>query len=221
VNAVERALEAACAGGDGIVGIEGGTSPNTVPAWCRVSYGGEPRGGLWPLVPRARALVEDWRRQLGALEPREDRRFSPATAVGNVTMARTRGSTLELVLDGRLLPSHEPERLLAAFLAGVGADVRVEVLRRSAGMDEPPDGELATRAGRVLATFGLDPTPRAKPTSTEGGVFARMGAQALVFGPSPTTGNAHTPNEYADLAQVAQAIDVYEALIRELCEAAA
>jgi acetylornithine deacetylase/succinyl-diaminopimelate desuccinylase-like protein len=219
VNAVERALEALAGGVDGVVAIEGGTSPNTVPARCCVTYGGEARGGLWPLVARARGLVAAWRGLLERLEPREDPRFAPATAVGSVTMARTRGATLELVLDARLLPAHDPERLIEAFCAAAGGDVRVEVLRRSQGMDEPADGELARRAGSVLARLGLDPAPLAKPTSTEGGVFARAGAQALVFGPSRSTGNAHAPDEHAHLGQVERAIDVYEALIRELCEA--
>jgi acetylornithine deacetylase/succinyl-diaminopimelate desuccinylase-like protein len=161
-----------------------------------------------------------WRACLDALEPRHDARFSPANAVGSVTLARTRGPTLELVLDARLLPAHDPECFLTAFDAMArDTGVRIEILRRSTGMDAPENGEMVRRAGQVLAGMGLDPTPRAKPTSTEGGVFTRMGAQALVFGPSPTTGNAHTPNEYADLAQVAQAIDAYEALIREFCEA--
>ena len=84
-------------------------------------------------------------------------------------------------------------------------------------MDTPRSAEILQRAGRALASIGLDGEPVAKPTSTEGGVFSRWGSEALVFGPSPTKGNAHTPNEYALLPQVERAIDAYEAMLRELC----
>ena len=113
--------------------------------------------------------------------------------------------------------------MLAAFrarLATVGlADADVRTLRNATGMDMPADSQIVRRAGAVLARLGLDPTPQAKPTSTEGGVFARMGAQSIVLGPSLSIGNAHTPNEYANLEQVALAINVYEAMIREFCSA--
>jgi acetylornithine deacetylase/succinyl-diaminopimelate desuccinylase-like protein len=65
--------------------------------------------------------------------------------------------------------------------------------------------------------MGLDPTPKAKPTSTEAGVFARAGCLAAVIGPGSSTGNAHTANERIEMAQLEQACDLYESLLLELC----
>ena len=81
----------------------------------------------------------------------------------------------------------------------------------------PDDAPLVRGAGRVLERMGLDPAPRAKPTSTEAGVFARAGCEAIVIGPGRSTGNAHTPNERIEMAQLEKACDLYEAILRELC----
>jgi len=72
-------------------------------------------------------------------------------------------------------------------------------------------------AAAVLARHGLEGKPRAKPTSTEAGVFARAGCEAIVFGPGRSTGNAHTANERIEMAQLEQACDLYESLLVELC----
>jgi acetylornithine deacetylase/succinyl-diaminopimelate desuccinylase-like protein len=83
-------------------------------------------------------------------------------------------------------------------------------------MSLPADSEIVRRLAPVMREAGLDPAPKAKPTSTEGGVFVRAGAQALVFGPSPSTGNAHCANEFALLDEVDRAIDLYAQMIRAL-----
>jgi acetylornithine deacetylase/succinyl-diaminopimelate desuccinylase-like protein len=72
-------------------------------------------------------------------------------------------------------------------------------------------------AAAVLSRHGLDPKPRAKPTSTEAGVFARAGCEAIVFGPGRSTGNAHTANERIEMAQLEKACDLYESFLVELC----
>jgi acetylornithine deacetylase/succinyl-diaminopimelate desuccinylase-like protein len=47
-------------------------------------------------------------------------------------------------------------------------------------------------------------------------VFASAGAEALVFGPSVSTNNAHCANEYALATQCHRAIDFYEGLALKL-----
>jgi acetylornithine deacetylase/succinyl-diaminopimelate desuccinylase-like protein len=99
--------------------------------------------------------------------------------------------------------------------------LRIEATRNARGMSLPDDAELLRGAGRALRELGLDPRPRAKPTSTEAGVFARKGCEAAVFGPGVSTGNAHTPNERIEIAQLEKAIDAYQRIILELCGRAA
>jgi len=81
----------------------------------------------------------------------------------------------------------------------------------------PDDAPLVISAGRALQRMSLDAKPRRKPTSTEAGVFARKGCEAIVFGPGRSTGNAHTPNERIEVAQLEKACDLYESLLLELC----
>jgi len=221
INAIDLALEGLATLPRPVTAIDGGTSPNTVPALCTVECGGH-GVDLTPLLQAARRLRDGWMAALTRLSPHADARFDPSGAVGNVTRIRGAHGRLELVMDGRLLPQHDPETLHADFareapaLAG-GVAFDREVLRRSTGMSTPEEAEIVQRTAHALRPLGIDPTPVAKPTSTEGGVFSRMGAQALVFGPSPSAGNAHTPNEFALLDEVERAVDAYEALIRTFC----
>ena len=130
-------------------------------------------------------------------------------------------------LDARLLPGHDPDAFLARFeeraqewvrkLGGEELSLQVEVTRNAAGMSFADDAELVVSAGRALARVGLDPAPHAKPTSTEAGVFARAGCQAVVIGPGRSTGNAHTANERIEISQLETAVGMYEQILLELC----
>ena len=84
-------------------------------------------------------------------------------------------------------------------------------------MTLPQDAQLVQVVQHVLNFHELDATPKAKPTSTEAGVFARAGCQAAVIGPGRSTGNAHTANERIEMAQLEKACDLYESLLVELC----
>ncbi len=196
---------------------------------------------LWRALMTAGALEELWQKQLAALEPASDARFDPAGAVGGLNLLECNDAPpppLDAVygvgevsasFDARLLPQHDPGTLLKAFesaahdwVAQLGRgelELRLSVERNAGGMALPDDSALVAAVGRVLQQQGLDPAPRAKPTSTEGGVFARAGCEAIVFGPGVSTGNAHTANERIEMAQLERACDLYEALIHELCGA--
>jgi acetylornithine deacetylase/succinyl-diaminopimelate desuccinylase-like protein len=175
---------------------------------------------MLPLMLKARQL---WRDRVAALRPAEDARFNPPGAIANVTKVRTTADTVELTFDARLLPEHDAESLVTTFqhdaeqLSSGDVEIQVEIDRRATGMSASADSALVRDFGAVLQSMGLNPAPVAKPTSTEAGVFARAGVEAVVFGPSLSTGNAHTANEHARLVEVERAIDVYEQLIRKLC----
>lgn len=236
VNAVDLALEWLSSTGVQVVEVTGGASTNAIPAECQLSVIARDFGAEGPadeagaeavelssLVPVAVAVRAEWTRRIAGLEPRRDERFEPAVAVGSLTRVRTIDGGLELWLDGRLLPQHDPGALLGPFTAAVaaaaGSDVRTAVFieRDAAGMSLGDDEPLVRQFGGVLERLGLDGRPVAKATSTEAGAFVRAGIPAIVFGATPSTGNAHTANEYALLAEVERSIDVYEQAIRVLC----
>jgi acetylornithine deacetylase/succinyl-diaminopimelate desuccinylase-like protein len=243
VNAIDLALdELSKPGLPYAMALNGGASSNTIPARCegvvylrpacgpslwKVEQQAPPAQNTWANVTTMLPLLLDlralWRAVVAKQQPAEDARFTPAGAVANVTRIQTRKDAVELTMDARLLPSHDVEGLLQTFqseatrLSTAEFEVNVDVDRRAGGLSLAVDDPFVREVGAALETVGLSAVPRAKPTSTEAGVFARAGIPALVFGASPSTGNAHTPNEFALLSQLERAIDAYEAVIRRLC----
>jgi acetylornithine deacetylase/succinyl-diaminopimelate desuccinylase-like protein len=196
-----------------------------------------PRPNLWRAAMTAGALEDLWLGLLRDLSPREDARFDPPGGVGGLNVLESGGEAapgavygraeVQATLDARLLPEHDPDALLRTFedkaqewvrgLGGGELSLRVEVTRNAGGMSLDGGAELVRSIGRVLSRSGLDARPRAKPTSTEAGVFARAGCEAVVIGPGRSTGNAHTANERIEIAQLEKAIEVYEQVLLELC----
>ena len=186
----------------------------------------------------AGALEELWISLVHKLLPASDPRFDPPGAVGGLNILKsieekaapgaTRGrATVRATMDARLLPQHDPETLLVTFMAAAEAwvqrtgrgelSLRVEITRNAGGMSLGDHAPLLVRVSDTLARLGLDPTAKAKPTSTEAGVFARAGCEAIVIGPGRSTGNAHTANERIEIAQLVRAVDLYESLLEDLC----
>lgn len=195
-----------------------------------------PSPNLWRALATASALEELWQQ---TLPNGSDARFDPPGSVGGLnvlTSAEPEPSPpaavygtgeVALQLDARLLPNQDPDALIEDFraraaewvlqLGGGELALTIEVTRNAGGMALADDAPLVKAAGAVLAKHGLDGKPRRKPTSTEAGVFARAGCEAIVFGPGRSTGNAHTANERIEMAQLEQACDLYESLLVELC----
>lgn len=242
VNAIQKALHWSRSSGSPVLRARGGTSSNVVPASCvlevpapREKGAPEPDGAkflpprgeernLWRALATASALAELWQE---VLPKGSDARFDPAGAVGGLNVLDGADGQLWFDLDARLLPEHDPDALVSRFsvsarkwVAELGqgeVELSLSVERNAAGMALPDDSPLVVSAGRVLQRMGLDPKPRRKPTSTEAGVFARKGCEAIVFGPGVSTGNAHTAGERIEMAQLEKACDLYEALLVELC----
>ena len=241
-NAILKALAWVRASGSAVVAAKGGSGSNVVPASCTVEVPaprerGEPQPAstkflppraaqpnLWRALATASALEELWQR---TLPTGTDPRFDPPGAVAGLNVLDAADGVASIELDARLLPDHDPDAVIGRFteqaqrwVAELGQgelDLSVDALRNAGGMALTGDSSLVKSAGAVLARHGLDPAPRAKPTSTEAGVFARAGCEAIVIGPGRSTGNAHTPNERIEMAQLEQACDLYESLLRELC----
>lgn len=242
VNAIQKALEWARTSGSPVLSARGGTSSNVVPARCLLEVPAPRERGspepdevafvparadepnLWRALATAGALAELWQQTLpvGA-----DAQFDPPGAVGGLNVIASENGAVSVQLDARLLPQHDPDALIAAFgekaqqwIAELGhgeLTLQLETLRNAGGMSLGPDAEIVRALRGVLGRHGLDDAPRAKPTSTEAGVFARAGCEAVVIGPGRSTGNAHTANERIEMAQLDKACDLYESILRELC----
>ena len=242
VNAIRKALAWAKSSGTPVIAARGGTSSNVVPAACVLEVPaprdpGQPAPddvkfvpareaapNLWRALATASALEELWQQ---VLPKGSDSRFDPPGAVGGLNVLKGEAGEVSFDLDARLLPDQDPDALIGHFVQNAQAWVdqlghgelalTATTERNASGMALRDDSPLVLALGRVLSRHGLDPNPRAKPTSTEAGVFARKGCEAVVFGPGVSTGNAHTANERIEMAQLEKACDLYESFLVELC----
>jgi acetylornithine deacetylase/succinyl-diaminopimelate desuccinylase-like protein len=238
-NAIEKALDQI--GMQPFVSLQGGTVANKVPARSEVvrqkglglpSSGRVVAGSLSaaggtdasPLGILARRAFGLWRDLALSLKPEVNPAFEPDRAVVNWGVARIDGGSASLTFDARLLPGHDPEQLTDSFSRAVtalahsaGGRASVLVERGNPAMELKEPSELLGAARAACRELGLDDVPKAKPTNTEAGVFAAAGAEAIVFGPGRSTGNAHCANEHNLHSQMLKAIDFYRALIGRLC----
>ena len=215
-NAILKALREPL---EGVVAIRGGQGANSVPAECAVELASDPTSPVGELLPlaSARRLIARFAELVAALAPTRGDRFDPPQAVTNLGYIEGRDGALEMLLDARLLPGHRPDELATAFeeeVRALGGTVVFE--RANPAVYTDPASELCQAAVRVIRRLNLDATLHTKATNTEAAAFAGV-AEAIVFGPGPSVGNAHCPNEHTLVPQLFQAIDWYEALIRELC----
>lgn len=112
----------------------------------------------------------------------------------------------------RHLPQDDPERLYATVrnfaetnllpeMRAVSADAGFDwrTLSQFPGLDTPPDAVVS-----ALAQRAADDEATAKVSfGTEGGLFQRAGIPAIVCGPGHIA-QAHKPDEYIDLSQIAR-----------------
>ena len=68
-------------------------------------------------------------------------------------------------------------------------------------------------AMEAQARAGVPIAHSVKTGCTEAGVYAAAGLHAVVFGPGPSAGNIHAPNEYNLLSEVESAVRFYAALL--------
>jgi acetylornithine deacetylase/succinyl-diaminopimelate desuccinylase-like protein len=191
----------------------GGQGANSVAASCELGFG---EGLALPLA-EARAVIDRWHSLIGALSPDRDDRFDPPRAASNVGFISGEHGQLTLLLDARLLPGHSPEAVAAAFeeeVRALGGRVRFE--RQNPAVYTDPRGELCRAAQAASGALGLPTALATKATNTEAAAFTGQ-AEAIVFGPGTSRGNAHCPNEHTSLAQLSKAVDWYERLIAHLC----
>lgn len=150
--------------------------------------------------------------------------FNPPWSTVNNGLVRLGDGALSHVIDVRRLPGQAPEEAIAAHVkrlhaaaAACGCEAHV-----TTALDSPPFH--AATASRTLAALeralqarGMSAAPEMKSGTTEASVYAALGVDTIVFGPGQASGNIHRPNEHVPLADLHTAIDVYAAVVKELC----
>lgn len=180
------------------------------------------------------ARVVDFIRVL-ALELREQGPRDEAFSVPFATMqtGTIRGGTAanivprdcEFQFDFRYLPGMDadgPERRIRRFAEGTllpemrrvsaEAEVRLDLAAEAPDLDTPDDDHLSRLGARVAGNARLGRVPFA----TDGGHFHRAGVPTIVIGPGSLE-QAHKPDEYVELEQIAQCETFLRRLRQELC----
>lgn len=126
----------------------------------------------------------------------------------NTVPSRTR-----LRFDYRYLPSETGADVWRSFkaiadsFAASSAGIRIETqdpFIDSAAMDVPAEEAIVGLMSRVCAGHGIDPEPEGVPYGSDSTKMVMAGIPTIVFGPGNIV-QAHSLNEYVEIAQVTQA----------------
>jgi acetylornithine deacetylase/succinyl-diaminopimelate desuccinylase-like protein len=237
-NAISAALAALSNPALQVVSIDGGDAVNKVPARCEVAFaGGLPEVSGFTRsadAPRSRATsipaptVEILAKFVMELQQFADRTgvpeadYAPPTLTCNPGVIRTSSDALTLEFELRPSPALSLETVrqgvedIVAQLAHDNHQVALEISmgRANPGFRSSVEGETVELAMAALASAGLPLDTGVKAGCTEAGIYAAAGLKPVVFGPGPSTGVIHAPNEHNFLADVAGAIAFYGELLR-------
>ncbi|MGH7837816.1 MAG: M20/M25/M40 family metallo-hydrolase [Candidatus Binataceae bacterium] len=221
-----------------VASISGGDAVNKVPASCEIVLNGEvppeipdaEAGGVVEHSPQAIpspaiALLARFTTELqqfadhtGPLEPD----YASPTLTCNPGLISSTADSLTLDFELRPPPSLDLDRVregVAAIVARLRADANSLELtlcerRANPGFRGALDSATVELAMSALARAGLPLSTGVKAGCTEAGVYAAAGLKPVVFGPGPSTGVIHAPNEHNFLADVDGATRFYRALLR-------
>ncbi len=236
-NAIVKALVALASGsGIRVAAIDGGDAVNKVPARCEVLAVVDPAARVdkangrseraQTIIPAsALAALASFVRELQAVADRagpQEPDYAAPTLTCNPGVIRTREDAIALEFELRPPPS----LALDAVRAGVAQVVertfdsspgmRATLLEKRAnpGFRSPGASETVELALAALAKAGLPLDTGVKAGCTEAGIYAAAGMEPIVFGPGPSVGVIHAPNEYNLLPQVESAVRFYSAILR-------
>ena len=117
------------------------------------------------------------------------------------------------------IPLHEIREGVAHLvgsLSGRYGNQKITISERRANpaFRSSMEGETVELAMADLAAADLPLKTGVKAGCTEAGVYAHAGINPVVFGPGPSTGVIHAPNEYNVVSEVEGALRFYTELLR-------
>jgi acetylornithine deacetylase/succinyl-diaminopimelate desuccinylase-like protein len=149
--------------------------------------------------------------------------YDPPWSTVNNGLVHLHDGSLSHVVDIRRLAGEGPEAAITAHLERLRAAARASGCRMDVASraESPPlqsvaGSRVAAALDRALRDHGMSTEPERKSGTTEASVYSALGIDTIVFGPGQAAGNIHRPNEHVPLADLRAAIDIYEAVIRDL-----
>ncbi len=237
-NAIVRALSALAPRSKlRVAAINGGDAVNKVPARCVAALDASLAQGLGAAAAaNGEATCDEFipaealaalSRFVTAVQEFADRGesgapdFTPPALTCNPGVLRTRGGALSLEFELRPppgLPLGVVRRGVAEIAGRLGAgapsvELSLAELRANPGFRSESASETAELARAAMARAGLPLKTGVKAGCTEAGIYAAAGLAPVVFGPGPSSGVIHAPNEYNLLSEVEAALGFYAALL--------
>ena len=219
-----------------VVSIDGGDAVNKVPARCEIIVAADSaailEGSAEEIIGRATHVIPA--RAISAVAqfihaldefahaggPAEADYAAP-TLTSNVGVINTRDERIIMQFELRPPPSlaldvvREGVNTIVRQLADSARDLdlRLTEKRANPGFRSSGGSEAVELGMAALARTHLPLENGVKTGCTEAGVYAAAGLQPIVFGPGPSTGVIHAPNEYNLLSEVEAAVRFYRALL--------
>lgn len=222
-NAIEIAMDflAGQAAPPGYFTIRGGTLLNIIPEGCRITVPADPAHRYDPapamsvtpagrqILPDASSVAAFW----AAVREIRQRLSKDTTWVW--VKARTDGDEFVFEFDSRFW--EDAESVSDEMLNRPGP-AKIQVIRKNASFFETSTAWHVEGLCGALEDVGLRPEFHTKTASTEAALFGQR-CTSLVFGPGPSEGNVHRPNEYNLVSELETAIRAYESILRRLVAA--
>jgi succinyl-diaminopimelate desuccinylase len=134
-------------------------------------------------------------------------------------------ASARLTFDYRTLPEQsggevwsEIGRIAARFSETLPPPARVIVeapFIDTIGMDVPKGSRIVTAMQSVCGSFGIDAEPMGVPFGSDATKMTAVGIPSIIFGPG-SIDQAHTANEFVNVAEVATAAEMLAGLARAL-----
>ncbi|MFP4250263.1 MAG: M20 family metallopeptidase [Armatimonadota bacterium] len=144
----------------------------------------------------------------------------PTLSVGTIEGGNAVNVVPELctiMVDRRLIPGETPDGAydeIAAALDGIlGPDDQIVPTLKDCAVETRADSEVVRASRKAVRAAGVDDEPIGVAYCTDGCDLAEREVPLVVLGPGDIA-QAHTADEWIELAQVEAAVDIYERIMR-------
>lgn len=144
----------------------------------------------------------------------------PTLSVGTIeggTAVNVVPDLCQIMVDRRIIPGETPDEAYAEIGEAVddllGPDDEKMPTLKDCAVETDADSEVVRLARMGVRSIGGEDEPEGVAYCTDGCDFAERNIPLVVFGPGDIA-QAHTADEWIELAQVEAAADVYEAIMR-------
>lgn len=180
------------------------------------------RSAISSMVRLIDAIESRYRASLSASHPLVGRAQCSVNTIRGGTAFNVIPDRCEIEVDRRMVPGerlHEVTRTFARTLeeekrSHPEIDYAVQSIFEAPPLDDRRSAQLLTQVQRSLSAAGLPGEARGATYATDAGDLAQAGVPAIVLGPGDIA-QAHTADEWIDLGQLEQSVEVYRGIMEE------